>query len=138
MSTVRPNPKHPFDTLNMCAKMEIEETHELKQNVNSRDQLLRTPAPCSKDGALMSSPYSDWPLGLQTPDDYPTVRISRDEAAVRVHERSRMDCSSMASQYVSGLSRRQGHLRPRGDDVDQGRLRVMEVSVVPVVVPTDV
>jgi hypothetical protein len=60
----------------------------------------------------MSSPYSDGPLGLQTPDDYPTVRISRDEAAVRVHERSRMDCSSMASQYVSGLSRRQGHLRP--------------------------
>src|SRR5271156_1340946 len=76
---------------------------------HSRYQSILSPVCASKDCSLMRAPDGGRPLGGHAPKHNPAICITSHKTAIGSDEGRRMNLGSMTTEYVSGLSSRQGH-----------------------------
>jgi hypothetical protein len=76
---------------------------------HSRYQSTVAPLSRSKNGALMRTPDGGRPLGRHTPKYNPAICVTSHETTIGTDESCRVNLGRMATEYVSGLSRWQGH-----------------------------
>jgi hypothetical protein len=57
----------------------------------------------------MSPPHCDWPLGSNTPYDYPPICITSHKSCILADESGRVDLRTVASEDVCWLGGRQSH-----------------------------
>jgi hypothetical protein len=75
----------------------------------SRYQSIPSPLCASKNCSLMRAPDGGRPLGGHTPKHNPAICITSHKTTIGSDEGRGMNLGSMATEYVSGLSGRQGH-----------------------------
>ncbi len=76
---------------------------------HSRYQSTLTPLSRPQNCTFMCAPDSGRPLGGHIPEHNPAICISSHETAVGSDKGRTVNLRSMATEYVSGLSRRSGH-----------------------------